>query len=75
MINMSEQFNIQALNVKDASLQEYQALRKLLDVVHKERQPNDPVVPLEETTISRQRVVALVESRHAGSNAQNSSRN
>jgi GNAT superfamily N-acetyltransferase len=46
---MNKQFNIQELNVKDASLLEYHGLRKLMDVVHKERQPDDPVVPLEET--------------------------
>lgn len=46
---MDKQFNIQELNIRDASLQEYQALRRLMDVVSKERQPDDPVVPLEET--------------------------
>ena len=46
---MEVKFNKQELNARDASLQEYQALRKLMDVVSKERQPDDPVVPLEET--------------------------
>ena len=58
---MSEQFNIQALNVKDASLQEYQALRKLMDVVSKERQPDDPVVPLEETINQMKNLPSFVD--------------
>ncbi|HSM26064.1 MAG TPA: GNAT family N-acetyltransferase [Anaerolineaceae bacterium] len=46
---MEKLLNIQEINVREASHQEYQALRKLMDVLSKERQPDDPVVPLEET--------------------------
>jgi len=58
---MNKQFNIQELNVKGASLQVYQALRKLMDVVHKERQPDDPVVPLEETINQMKNLPSFVD--------------
>jgi len=58
---MNKQFNIQELNVKGASLQVYQALRKLMDVVHKERQPDDPIVPLEETINQMKNLPSFVD--------------
>ncbi len=58
---MKKQINIQELNVKEASLQEYQALRKLMDVVSKERQPDDPVVPLEETINQLKNIPSFME--------------
>ena len=58
---MNNQFSIQELNVKNASLPEYQALRKLMDVVHKERQPNDLVVPLEETINQMKNLPSFVD--------------
>lgn len=58
---MNKQLNIQELKVKDASLQEYQALRKLMDVVSKERQPDDPVVPLEETINQMKNIPSFVD--------------
>ena len=58
---MKKQLNVQELNVKEASLQEYQALRKLMDVVSKERQPDDPVVPLEETINQMKNLPSFVD--------------
>ena len=58
---MEVKFNKQELNVRDASLQEYQALRKLMDVVSKERQPDDPVVPLEETINQMRNLPSFVD--------------
>jgi len=58
---MESKFNIQEMNVRNASLQEYQALRKLMDVVSKERQPDDPVVPLEETINQMRNLPSFVD--------------
>ena len=58
---MTKEYIIKELNVKDASHQAYQALRKLMDLVHKERQPDDPVTPLEETINQMKNLPSFVD--------------
>jgi mycothiol synthase len=46
---MSNTIQIQPFNLKDASLAEYAALNRHTNAIRRERLPDDPAVPLEET--------------------------
>lgn len=53
--------DINELNVKNASSKEYAAFNKIINVVRKERQPDDPPIPLEETTNQMKNLPSFVE--------------
>jgi GNAT superfamily N-acetyltransferase len=47
---MNSQYKTDLLDLKNASDKEYLALNKIINAVRYERQPDDPPIPLEETT-------------------------
>ncbi len=47
---MNSQYKIELLNLQTTSDDEYFALNKIINTVRYERQPDDPPIPLEETT-------------------------
>jgi len=52
---------VNVLNVKNASSKEYAAFNKIINVVRKERQPDDPPIPLEETTNQMKNLPSFVD--------------
>jgi len=65
MVNRRKMNNISIneLNVKNASNHEYTALNKILNTVRKERQPDDPPIPLDETTNQMKNLPSFVDLR------------
>jgi len=55
--------SIYELNVKNASDHEYAALNRILNTVRKERQPDDPPIPLVETTNQMKNLPSFVDLR------------
>lgn len=53
--------DVNELNVKKASSKEYAAFNKIINVVRKERHPDDPPIPLEETTIQMKNLPSFVD--------------
>lgn len=53
--------NVNELSVKQASSKEYAAFNKIMNVVRKERQPDDPPIPLEETTNQMKNLPSFVD--------------
>ncbi|MBW6473281.1 MAG: GNAT family N-acetyltransferase [Anaerolineaceae bacterium] len=54
-------YNIQVINLKNASDEEYIALNKIINIIRKERQPDDPPIPLEETTNQLKNLPSFVD--------------
>ena len=52
---------VNELNVKNASVKEYVAFNKVINVVRKERQPDDPPIPMEETTNQMKNLPSFVD--------------
>jgi len=53
--------DLNELNIKQASSKEYAAFNKIINVVRKERQPDDPPIPLEETTNQLKNLPSFVD--------------
>ncbi len=60
---MNNQFDIFPMNITAASDNEYRALNSILNTVRKERQPDDPPVPPEETTNQMKNMPSFVDMR------------
>lgn len=60
---MNKLYEIRALNVKAASATEYFALNKIINTVRYERQPDDPPIPLEETTNQMKNLPTFVDMK------------
>ena len=60
---MNNKFEIYPFNIKSASNNEYRALNGILNAVRKERQPDDPPVPMEETTNQMKNLPSFVDMR------------
>jgi GNAT superfamily N-acetyltransferase len=59
--NIMKKFDIQLMNVKNASEKEYKALNKIINIVRKERQPDDPPIPFEETINQMKNLPSFVD--------------
>jgi mycothiol synthase len=60
---MSQLNNIEEIKIKEASMPEYRALNQHNSLIHLERQPDDPPVPLDEMIQSYQNVPGYLEVR------------
>ncbi len=58
---MNKLYEIHPLIVKAASATEYFALNKIINTIRKERQPDDPPIPLEETTNQMKNLPTFVD--------------
>lgn len=58
---MKKLYDIQPLSVKTANATEYLALNTIINVVRYERQPDDPAIPLEETTNQMKNLPSFVD--------------
>ncbi len=58
---MNKNYQIILLNLKSASDEEYYALNKIINTVRYERQPDDPPIPLEETTNQLKNLPSFVD--------------
>ena len=58
---MNSQYKIELLNLQATSDDEYFALNKIINTVRYERQPDDPPIPLEETTSQLKNLPSFVD--------------
>ncbi len=58
---MNKNYQINLLNLKSASDEEYYALNKIINTVRYERQPDDPPLPLDETTNQMKNLPSFVD--------------
>ena len=54
-------YEISQMNITEATISEYAALNKIINIVRKERQPDDPPLPLDETTNQMKNLPSFVD--------------